>query len=282
MKIHNNRAYITAISSNDYINGIVVLYISMRMQQCRYPLYCIVTEDISDENIEVLQKLGIGVLKRNQILPSYPVEFSQVLVDKKNYWHRGMVKLEIFNLTDFDKIVFVDADMIMKSNCDELFDKPHMSACWDGGLNFAEINFSNSFNSGLLVVEPDEELYKDIINFLNNFEDDGIIHDQLVLRNYFSDWPNRDELHLDGWYAPWSSNFNPGYEIYYLYNQSKIKLMHIIDKKPWQVDKQYFINMFNGYPIYTKISLDYIDTLNYTINLLKIMGITSPDLNIIS
>ena len=157
-----------------------------------------------------------------------------------------------------------------------------MTACWDMASFTEADKCSGSFSSGMLVVEPNLEEYLSIINFFNNFESDGdLIHDQRVLQAYFKDWPDMYWLHLDAWWAPWTTAFNPNSDEYY-YMQSKMKTMHIIDTKPWRVSKQYFYNLFAEYPCYAKLCLDYIDILNYTITDLQQKGITSSDLRIIN
>lgn len=173
--------------------------------------------------------------------------------------------------------------MLVKQNIDELFDKPHMSACWDCfGFDTDEICESGSFNSGLLVVEPNAELFEDIMRFFNTFDGGGkLIHDQWVLQEYFKEWPELEHLHLDRWWAPWTTIFREDRDEFY-YMQSKIKILHMIDRKPWRESKQYFIECAKNWPCYSKLCLDYIDILNYTIKDLNNKGISSSDLKIIN
>ncbi len=286
-------AYTTVLSSNDYINGIIVLDKSLKMVESSYILYCIITPDISKENRTVLDKLGIPVIEKDQISPpgadeDHSLKFIESLDGPQDgglWWHRAMVKLSIFDLTQFNKVVYLDADMIVKQNIDELFDRPHMSAVQDcttlDGTAFEDS--TNSFNSGLLVIEPNHQEFENIINLLNNFDSHGkLIHDQWILQEYFKDWKSKPELHLSQWYAPWTTNFNVENADYYYYLKSKIKVLHIIDKKPWNLSIKYFTEYLNNYPYYARLNLDYIDTLNHTIKELNEKGITSSDLKLIS
>lgn len=277
-------AYVTLLSDDSYINGVVVLDQSLKLVGSKYLLYCIVTPNVSPENIEVLKRLDIQIILREPILcPQQENTFEQSGDPSlESRWHKAMTKLSIFELEQFSKIVFIDADIIVKQNIDELFSKPHMSACWDGGLDLDRAGFSGSFNSGLMVVEPSEKLYLEIIQSLNNLDrSQTFVHDQLVLQQFFSDWPKKESLHLSRWYAPWTTNFNPGYEHYYYYLRGNIKTLHMIDKKPWTVNKQYFADLMSLYPFYSQLNLEYIEILNYTIAQLSAQGITSSDLKII-
>ncbi len=285
-------AYVTVLSSNDYINGVVVLDKSLKLLNSKYLLYCIVTPDISAENKEVLRRLSIPTIEKDQIAPpGADNEHAAKIItnldgpqDGMLWWHKAMVKLSIFDLTQFNKIVYLDADMIVKQNIDELFDKPHMSAVRDctslSGRSFGDAQ--GSFNSGLLVIVPNHEEFENILDFLNHFDPKGkLIHDQWILQEYFNNWKDRLELHLDQWYAPWTTNFSPGNADDYYFLRSKIKVLHIIDKKPWNLSKEYFLMMMEGYPYYSRLNLEYIDILNYTIWELNNQGITSPDLKTI-
>lgn len=290
---YRKRVYVTVLSSNDYINGVIVLDKSLKMVGAQCRLVCIITPDISEENKNILSYLDIQTIEKDQIIPPNADENHSLGVvnsldgpqDGIQWWHKAMVKLSIFDLVQFDKVVYLDADMIVKQNIDELFDKPHMSAVKDctslDGYEFGDSE--SSFNSGLLVIEPNHEEFKNIINFLNNFDSQGkLIHDQLILQRYFSNWKNQPELHLDQWYAPWTTSFNENNADYYFYLQSKIKVLHIIDKKPWNQSIEYFTSRLQYFPYYAKLNLDYIDTLNYTIHQLNEQGLYSADLKIIT
>lgn len=117
---------------------------------------------------------------------------------------------------------------------------------------------------------------------MNNFDAKGsLIHDQLILQEYYKEWPSKKDLHLSRWYAPWTTNFNPGHEQYYYYLRGNIKTLHMIDKKPWSESRQYYYDLLNAFPFYSLLNLEYIDILNYTILSLQEQGITSPDLKVI-
>lgn len=281
------RAYVTILSDNSYINGVVVLHRSLVLSKAKYPLFCIVTPEVSEENRIVLQKLGIWMIEKDLIMPpssskEEALEVVESLDCYGSWWHKALVKLHIFGLTQFSKLVYIDADMVVKQNIDDLFEKSHMTAAWDCfGFGANDICNSGSFNSGLLVVEPSTELYEDLMRFFNTFDGGGkLIHDQWVLQEYFKDWPSRPELHLDRWWAPWTTAFVEDRDEYY-YLQSQIKVLHIIDRKPWTQNRNYFITRLVNWPCYAKLCLQYIDILNYTITDLKNKGITSPDLKII-
>lgn len=280
----HNYAYVTILSNNAYINGLVVLYYSLKQTNPKYPLYAIVTPNISQENRNILTKLGVGIIDKQQLQPPKmrskdKIEYIESFTQEG--WHAALVKLEIFNLLQFDKVVYLDSDMYICQNIDDLFEKPHLSAVQDlCGFILNDPNNHHSFNSGVMVVEPNKKDYNNLVNILNNHDfGDQLVHDQLVMWINWPDWEDRKELHLSNYYNIWTTYFSTN-DIHYYYPQS-IKILHIIDRKPWTQSKQYFEQCKQNYPCYAELCLKYIDILNWTINDLKSKRIESSDLKII-
>ena len=280
----DNKAYVTVLANNSYINGLVVMHRSLQATGTKYPLYAIVTPDVSQENREVLKALDIGIIEKEQLIA--PKSNRDQMVEnierlEQPGWHAALVKLEIFNLTQFSKIVYLDADLYIMKNIDDLFERPHLSAVQDlCGFVLDDPNNHKNFNSGVMVVEPGTEDYQALIGILNNHDfGDRLIHDQLIMWEYWKDWADRKELHLPNYYNIWTSYFWPE-DPYFAYPHD-IKVLHIIDKKPWLQSKEYFRQFDNSYHIYMLLNLWYIDVLNWTIEDLRSKGITSPDLKII-
>ena len=273
------RAYVSVLSNNSFINGIVMLKQSLNNVNSQYPLYCIVGSEVSQENRKVLEQIGVSIINRN---PDYfeknKKQQIQIIETLDVYgWHKAMLKLEIFNLTEFNKIVYLDADMLVLQNIDHLFDLPHMSAAKDM-CDHSGCRGNGSFNSGLLVVEPNIYEYQKILQHLTTFNSEQeLIHDQLVLQSYFNDWKEQ-LINLSPDYNYWTSYFNENSEEYFFNN---IKILHFIDKKPWHVNKEYFNSCKTDYYQYAQVNLWYIDYLNYTIKKLRNQGIYSSDLKFI-
>ena len=98
----------------------------------------------------------------------------------------------------FDKLVFLDSDMLIVSNIDFLFDWPDFSACQGG--HFINPDWVR-LNSGLMVIEPNEETLKGLLIqlavTLRRYAADGRnVGDQDVINDFMPDWSSREELHL--------------------------------------------------------------------------------------
>ena len=278
-------AWITLLSDNAYINGLVVLARRLQEVETKYPLYVAVTDEVSQENLEVLNKLCLPIIHLDIVVPPKMglQDAPEVITTLDAYgWHKALCKLRIFGLEQFDKLVFIDADVIVKNNMDELFDMPHMTTCrdcWDFEGQFGD---TPSLSSGMMVIEPDKAVTENLLEFLEAFDSKGkMVHDQWIIQEYYKGWEECSSLHLSPYYAVWTTRFDPNRSEYY-YHMHKIKSIHMIDTKPWRVNKQYFLDYIDIYPIYSKLSLQYIDILNYTIQDLASKGITSTNLKIIN
>ena len=262
-----NYSWVTLLSDNSYINGVIVLDRSLKETNSKYPLCVAVTNEVSEENIQLLHKLNISVVYFETVVPPgmSSSDSPDIITSLDVYgWHKALCKIRVFSLEQFDKIVFIDADMIVKNNMDELFDMPHMTACrdcWDFDGNFGD---TFSLNSGLMVIEPDAKITENLLKFLIDFDSQGkMIHDQWLIQEYYLGWMDCSCLHLSPYYGIWTTRFNEAGVEYY-YHMHKIKCIHMIDRKPWATSKEYFLGLMDDYPIYSKLCLQYIDIINFT------------------
>lgn len=67
-------------------------------------------------------------------------------------------KIRCWNLTQYTKCVFLDADTLVLQNCDELFDRRELSAVPD-------IGWPDCFNSGVFVFEPSRATYEALLQY---------------------------------------------------------------------------------------------------------------------
>ncbi|KAK8542957.1 hypothetical protein V6N12_015532 [Hibiscus sabdariffa] len=100
-------------------------------------------------------------------------------VRPKRFW--GVyTKLKIFNMTNYEKVVYLDADTIVVKNIEDIFKCEKFCA---------NLKHSERLNSGVLVVEPSEAVFNDMmskVNILPSYTGG----DQGFLNSYFSNFPN--------------------------------------------------------------------------------------------
>ena len=257
-------AYITLLSTDNYLEGVLVLNESLKLVNSKYKLVVLVTSQVSHSVESTLNRLGIPTIhKEKNILPSKKLQVQNERVGY-NYWNNTFDCLLVFDLIEFDKIVFLDSDMMVIENIDELFDKPHMSAVKDPGTDV--------LNSGTFVAVPEAGLVDKILNVLPLVEKDKYYFgDQTVLQYYYKDWPNKKELHLDEKYNMFvgSLHWFINVEGYHINGPSKnLSVIHFVGpKKPWMLTEQELSEKYSGYekdrnPYAIQMTIQYLNLLN--------------------
>ncbi|MBO7667208.1 MAG: hypothetical protein J6T26_01975, partial [Firmicutes bacterium] len=99
-----------------------------------YPLVCIITEDVSKETLNILNAANIQTIRFEKIKTPENIMQHNLKVDEARalVWKDVLTKFQIFNLEKYDKIIFLDADLLILKNVDHCFDMPHMTAALDG------------------------------------------------------------------------------------------------------------------------------------------------------
>ncbi|KAL1828742.1 hypothetical protein DCAR_0207999 [Daucus carota subsp. sativus] len=182
------RAYVTFLAGNgDYVKGVVGLAKGLRKVKSAYPLVVAMLPDVPQEHRELLRSQGCII---QEIEPIYPpenqIEFAMA------YYVINYSKLRIWNF-DYNKMVYLDADIQVFENIDHLFDTPdgYFYAVMDC---FCEKTWSHSpqysvgycqqcpekvkwpaemgcppplyFNAGMFVFEPSHLVYESLLQTL--------------------------------------------------------------------------------------------------------------------
>ncbi len=232
-------SYITFLSTDNYLKGVLVLKYSLDVLNSKYPLYCMVTKDVSKNSLKTLKKFDVKIIKIKSIKISNKIRNS--IVDKNFvHWNKVWDKLNVFRLTQFKKVVYLDSDMIVCKNIDHLFDCENITAATDG-VNVFGKDREESFNAGLMVICPSYKIFNDIIKFTNNLPE-GYYQDQIVMQKYFSDWGRCKNLHLPENYNLWV----PYIGMYPKEITDNIYVLHYIGQiKPFMSDQYVYCDKNN-------------------------------------
>jgi len=229
-------SYVSILTTDSYLFGALVLWKSLNDTKPKYPFHLLVTPNLSDETMTLLDKSGIKTIKIDPIK-------NPILNDPKDRRYYNYSKLNMWSLTQFDKIVYLDADMVVMHNIDELFTKPNLSSTNAGGVLHKDWK---QLNSGLIVLEPSQSIFNHMKSQVGVIEKEKGKGDQAFIHQYYSDWPDKKELHLPHVYNIFDIHIE-GYkkkEGYYLdekiqtnnnkYDSKRIKIVHYIGQtKPW-------------------------------------------------
>ena len=118
----------------DYLTGLAVLDYSLKKVKSAYPLIAFYTDRFPQEGHAALDRRGIGKRHISHLAPAVEREYTN---DPRfeDVWN----KLAVFSMTDYDRVVLIDSDMLVRKNMDDLMDieldPPSMKGA--GRRNFA-------------------------------------------------------------------------------------------------------------------------------------------------
>lgn len=235
-------AYVTFLSNRNYLDGVLALNKSLKLVKAKYPLFCLLSKNVEPDVVSELNSNGIDSIQLKECV----TEDTGVNKDAAYAnWNYTFDKLYMWSLTQFEKIVFVDADMIVTANIDHLFEKKAFSAALAGVL-FPTCENIKILNSGLLVLSPDLEILKRMLEIakvlIPEMRSKGLpVGDQDIINAYMPDWFEHKELILDDAYNLYAHYLQCYMRHHnYSFNPKKGKQIHIVHyvgvEKPWMVN----------------------------------------------
>lgn len=123
-----NNIWCTLVMLGDeYAKGAMVVAQTLKNCHTKYPIWCAVTEDVSENCKSILAQLFDNVV----VVPLLKYEVPEYKSVKQREIYGKWIKSSFtkWNICDptlfpVNKVILVDADMIFLDNCDELFDLP--------------------------------------------------------------------------------------------------------------------------------------------------------------
>lgn len=228
------KAYVTLLINDSYVPGALVLAHSLRKTGTKHKLVILVdTATVSPHSRALVEKAFDELIKIDDDKMFMPVD----VVTKKLGRPQlavTLTKILIWKLTQFDHIIYLDADTIPLKSLDHLFEK-YSSQKPTEIVSAPDIGWPDVFNSGVMLIKPDPSVFSYLMKFseTENLSYDGA--DQGLLNEVF---------HLQGtdgysWTRlPFIYNMTPS-SLYqnspaterFLYN---IHLVHFVGSvKPW-------------------------------------------------
>ena len=239
------KAYVTAISTDSYLPGVLALDKNIR-DTCKYPLVVLVPHDLSEESYEKMRRLNIKFVQADHIETPKELMRATEEHDWFAHWAKSLFKLRIFDLVEYDKIVFVDCDMMLMESVDEVFDLPDISATI-GAKDYPGNEHFEDLSSGFMVIEPKKGLSDNMALLIPEVAaKKNIFGDQDIMQAYFTDWKEKKELVLPDKYNVWF----PHYQFYA--KRERVKGVHFLGrKKPWMMNncdvlREYLRCLFKG------------------------------------
>ena len=233
-----SRAFVTLVTNAGYLPGAVALIRSLRRTGTPADIVVLHTGGVGSEALAGLAAMGAR-LAACDLLPTsgaFDAAHARSEIHGRNPFTKGgkpafhtpldnFVKLRLWQLEDYARVVFIDADALVLRNCDRFFAYPEFSAApnvYEGLVDFRRMN------SGVFTARPDAKTFAAMLERLDTPGAFWKRTDQTFLQTFFPDW-NGLTVYDNMLQYVW-------FNLPELWDWSMIRVLHFQYEKPWQAD----------------------------------------------
>jgi alpha-N-acetylglucosamine transferase len=229
-------AYVTLVTNVDYARGAAALARSLKRTGTAAEIVVLHTGGVSARALAPLEALGARLVAAG-LLPTSDAfnerhQRERLHADapftrgRKPAFHTPLdnfVKLRLWEMEEYDRIVFLDADTIVLRSIDRLFSYPEFSAAPNVYESLSDIH---RLNSGVFVARPSRATFDAMIERLDQPDAYWRRTDQTFLEAFFPDWhglPVFDNMLQYVWF-----------NLPELWDWASVRVIHYQYEKPWE------------------------------------------------
>lgn len=231
-------AYVTLVTNQDYVLGARALLRSLRRTGTEADLVVLHTPGVEEVDLTALESFmpRFGRCERLATSAAFNERHERGRLHKAAPFSKGgkplfhtpldnFVKLRLWQLRDYERVVFIDADALVLKNCDKLFEYPEFCAApnvYEGLADFHRLN------SGVFTARPSDATFSAMATALDQPDVFWRRTDQTFLESYFPDWHGLPVFYNMLQYV-W-------FNLPELWDWNQIHVLHYQYEKPWQTD----------------------------------------------
>jgi alpha-N-acetylglucosamine transferase len=237
-RIMQRNAYATLVTNPDYILGATALVRSLKLTGTTANIVVMHTGGVDAQMLASLTELG-AKLHCVDLLPTsdaFNERHSRGRIHTAKPFTKGrkpdfhtpldnFAKLRLWELEEYERIVFIDADAIVVRRIDRLFAYPEFCAAPNVYESLADFH---RLNSGVFVAKPSRATFDAMLARLDAPGAHWPRTDQTFLQEFFPDWhglPVFDNMLQYVWFA-----------LPALWDWKSVRVIHFQYEKPWEAD----------------------------------------------
>lgn len=229
-------AYATLVTNADYALGALALARSLASVGATAPLVVLATDPSLP--LDPLRAAGCDIQLTSQpsLSSSFRERHSRAAVHKAAPFTKGtkpsfhdpldnFCKLRLWQLEQYQRVVFLDADTLVVKNIDRLLHYPEFSAAPN---LYESLDDMHRLNSGVFVAQPSSQTYDKMLVQLDAPD---------------ASWRRTDQTFLETFYPNWHGlpyTYNTLQYVFFnlpqLWHWPSIHVVHYQYEKPWQTD----------------------------------------------
>lgn len=231
-------AFVTLVTNADYAMGALALARSLLMTGTSADIVVMATGGVDEAALAPLLALGCRILPVEHLPTSDAFnerhargrlhEAAPFGKGRKPVFHSPLdnfCKLRLWQMVEYERVVFIDADALVLRNIDKLFNYPEFSAAPNV---YESLGDFHRLNSGVFVATPSLETYEAMLVQLDQPDMFWRRTDQTFLEHFFPDWHGLP-VTMNMLQYVW---FNmPG-----LWDWNSLAVLHYQYEKPWEHD----------------------------------------------
>lgn len=231
------------ITSKEYVQGTICLIKSLK--RVTKKKITVIEIELSSSERQQIEKLNVEVKKLPPLNKKYYKDKREDLikqidpkVDYQKWCNNCLAKLNLWNLTEFKNIVYLDSDMIVLKNIDELFNKSikfgacpsHKRTITPKGDIIDSFHDNEYFNSGMLVLQTSKAVFERLMKAKDEVVTEIDNADQELLNYCFKNFVRLKPIYN------WSKKIWDIDKKQWNENLKEIKVLHFcsITEKPWK------------------------------------------------
>lgn len=234
----SRQAFVTLVTNADYAMGAKALARSLKSTGTAADIVVLQTGGVAAEDLLPLAALGCR-LAETGLLPLSSAfnerharrnihDQAPFTKGRKPAFHSPLdnfCKLRLWQLTEYESCIFIDADALVLKNIDRFFAYPEFSAAPNVYESLADFH---RLNSGVFVARPSEDTYLRMLEALDAPDAFWPRTDQTFLQTFFPDWHGLP-VTMNMLQYVW-------FNLPDLWDWPSISILHYQYEKPWERD----------------------------------------------
>jgi len=231
-------AYVTLVTNADYAMGATALVRSLQRTNTSAEIVVMHTGGVDAAALAPLGRLG-ALLLQAELLPTsaaFNERHQRARLHSNAPFTKGnkpafhtpldnFAKLRLWQLTQYKRVVFIDADAIVIRNIDRLFSYPEFSAAPNV---YESLEDFHRLNSGVFVARPSAETFRAMLSVLDQPDAFWRRTDQTFLQTFFPDWHGLP-IFFNMLQYVW-------FNLPELWDWHSVSVVHYQYEKPWERD----------------------------------------------
>lgn len=217
-------AYCTLVMKGDaYVPGALVTATSIKNSGSKWPTVCMITPDVSEAARTALEIVFDRVVTVPYITRAcHPMKTKKQDAMYGSWADDSFTKWNVLNLTQYRKVLFVDADQIILRNCDSLFDMNTPAGTFSSPWATGKYNIPNVYGK----LKHGNRVDCSTITKALNGGSVAAIAAMVLLSPSMADYHGFISM-LDNWRGPFGFNSFSGYD------EQSIAWYYCTKKQPW-------------------------------------------------